>query len=339
MSQASKDLANQLLDAQVHYVLAEFSGKRLTQVIKRDVDDLLALAGQLTVLDVVDPEQVKGAARRLVERVGGSELLEDLVTALSDAIYDLSASEDYNLGAVVQRDPVEALVAKLLSMHTLQDRALDRMAESPLVAAVATRFVTKIVSDFLQQNRQMAERVPGAKSLISFGMGAASKVRSATVDQFLGDAAGKSTQFAIRRTNSAMRDLVREAPLQGAAMEIWDLHAEEPISDLRGYLSKAELRELVLLVHEIISSARSTDYAGHLVDECLDVFFERYGDRDLASLLPELGISHEDVLDDAQRLVPPLLEAAKRDGRLEDLIRARLKPFFTSKKVLAILES
>jgi hypothetical protein len=338
MSQASKDVANQLLDAQVQFVLAELSGKRLTQVIKRDVDDLLALAGELTVLDVVDPEHVKTAARRLVERIGGSELLEDLVTALSDAIYDLSASEDYNLGEVVQRDPVEALVAKALSMHTLQDRALDRMAESPLVAAVATRFVTKIVSDFLQQNRQMAERLPGAKSLISFGMGAASKVRSATVDQFLGDAAGKSTQFAIRRTNSAMRDLVREAPLQGAAMEIWDLHAEEPISDLRGYLSKAELRELVVLVHEIITSARSTDYAGHLVDECLDVFFERYGERDLASLLPELGISREDVLDDAQRLVPPLLEAAKRDGRLEQLIRDRLKPFFTSKKVLAILE-
>jgi hypothetical protein len=335
----SKDVAQKLLDAQVEWVLAEFSGKRLTQVIKRDVDDLLALAGQLTVLDVLDPEHVRGAARRLVERVGGSDLLADLVTALSDAIYDLSASEDYNLGELVERDPVEALVAKMLSMHTLQDRALDRMAESPLVAAVATRFVTKIVGDFLQQNRQMAERVPGAKSLISFGMGAASKVRSATVDQFLGDAAGKSTQFAIRRTNSAMRDLVREAPLQGAAMEIWDLHADEPISDLRGYLSKAELRELAVLIHEIISSARSTEYAGHLVDECVDVFFERYGERDLASLLPELGITRDDVLDEAQRFVPPLIDAAKRDGRLEDLIRTRLKPFYTSKKVLALLDS
>jgi hypothetical protein len=335
----SKDVADKLLDAQVEWVVAEFSGKRLTQVIKRDVDDLLALAGQLTVLDVVDPEQLKGAARRLVERAGASDLVADLVTALSDAIYDLSASEDYNLGEVVERDPVEALVAKVLSMHTLQDRALDRMAESPLVAAVATRFVTKIVGDFLQQNRQMAERLPGAKSLISFGMGAASKVRSATVDQFLGDAAGKSTQFAIRRTNSAMRDLVREAPLQGAAMEIWDLHADEPISDLRGYLSKAELRELAILVHDIISSARTTEYAGHLVDECVDVFFERYGERDLASLLPELGISRDDVLDEAQRFVPPLVDAAKRDGRLEELVRARLKPFFASKKALAILES
>jgi hypothetical protein len=46
-----KDVAAQLLDAQVEFVLGELSGKRLSQVIARDVDDLLAAL----------------AARRLVE--------------------------------------------------------------------------------------------------------------------------------------------------------------------------------------------------------------------------------------------------------------------------------
>ncbi len=332
-----KDVAQRLLEAQVEFVLGELTGKRLAQVIARDVEDVLAIAAQLTVADVLDPDTVKAVLRRLVERVGGSTLLEELTTALSDAIYDLSASENYNLGEVVDRDPVEALVVKFLSMQTLHDRALDRMAESPLVATVATRFVTKIVSDFLNQNRQLAERLPGARSLISFGMGAANKVRSATVDQFLGDAAGKSTQFAIRRTNSAMRDLIREAPLQGAAMEIWDLHADEPISDLRAYLSKQELRELAVLVHELVTSARSSEYAGELVDECVDVIFAEYGSRDLASLLPELGITRDDIVADLRELLPPIVEAAKADGRLEALVRARLERFFASKQVQAIL--
>jgi hypothetical protein len=332
-----KETADRLLDAQVEFVLGELTGKRLTQVIARDVDDLLDLAAHLTAGDVLDADVVKQVLRRIVERVGGSTLLQDIVTALSDAIYDLSASENYRLGEVVDREPVEALVVKVLQMQTLHDRALDRMAESPLVASVATRFVTKIVSDFLQQNRQMAERLPGAKSLISLGMGAASKVRSATVDQFLGDAAGKSTQFAIRRTNSALRDLIRDAPLQGAAMEIWDLHADEPISDLREYLSKQELRELVVLVLELVTSARSGDYAGELVDECVDVFFAEYGARDLASLLPELGITRDDLVDDLREVLPPLIEAARADGRLDALVRARLKPFFASKQVQAIL--
>jgi hypothetical protein len=334
----AKEVASRLLDAQVEYVLGELSGKRLAHVVARDVDDLLKIAGHVQVADVIDADTAKRVVRRLVERLAGSTLLEDLVGALAEAVYDLSASEEYNLGEVVDRDPVDALVLKVLSMQTLHDRALERMAESPLVAAVATKFVTKIVSDFLQQNRQLAEKLPGAKSLISLGLGAASKVRSATVDQFLGDAAGKSTQYAIRRTNVAVRELLREAPLHGAAMEIWDLHAEQPVSDLRGYLSKDELRELAVLVHELVTSARSSEYAGHLVDECVDVFFAEYGGRQVASLLPELGITRDDIVDDLLELLPPVIEAARADGRLEALVRARLKPFFASKQVLAILD-
>lgn len=337
MSTDAKAVAARLLDAQVQFVLTELTGKRLETVIARDVDDVLALAAKRTVAEVLDAGTVKGLLRRLVERVGGSALLEDLVLALCDAIYDLSAGADYDLGDVIEREPVEALIAKVLGMRTLHERALDRMAQSPLLATVATRFVTKIVADFIQQNRQTAERLPGAKSLISFGTNAAARVRSATVDQFLGDAAGKSTQFAIRRTNSALRDLIREAPLQGAAMEIWDLHADEPISDLREYLSRQELRELAALVHEIITGARSTDYAGHLLDECVEVFFEQYGERDVASLLPDLGISRDDIVAELRRLLPPLVEAAKQDGTLDRLVRARLKPFFTSGEVQAIL--
>lgn len=330
-------MADQLLEAQVEYVIGQLSGKRLARVVARDVDSLIALAEQVSVAEVVDPDGAKQVLRRLVERVGGSAMLEDLVAAMSDAVYDLSASENYDLGEVIEREPVEALVARLLAMRTLHDRLLDKMAESPLVAAVATRFVTKIVGDFLNENRQLAEKLPGAKSLISLGMGAASRVRSATVDQFLGDAAGRSTQFAIRRTSNAVRDLVDEAPLEDAAMEVWDLHADAPISDLREYLSKEELRELAGLIRELLASARSSEYVGELVDGCVDVFLAEYGARDLASLLPELGLTRDDLVDDLCELLPPALEAAKADGRLAELVRARLRPFFASKRVHAIL--
>jgi hypothetical protein len=337
MSVDAKVVAARLLDAQVEFVLGELTGKRLAQVVARDVDDVLAIAATLTVADLVDADEVKATGRRLVSKIGGSALVEDLVAAIADALYDLTASEQYRLGEVVARDPVEALVVKVLSMHALHDRALERLTESPLVATVASRFVTKIVGDFLQQNRQLAEKLPGVSSLFSLGSSAASRVKRGTVDQFLGDAAGKSAQFAVRRTNSAMKELIREAPLRGAAMEIWDLHADEPISDLRGYLSQQDLRELALIVHQIVATARDTDYAGALVDECVDVFFERYGERDIASLLPELGISRDDLVDELQTFLPSLIEAARGSGKLDALVRDRLAPFFASKPVLAIL--
>lgn len=333
---AAHDLAAALLDAQVEYVVGELTAPRLDEVIARDVDDVLALAATLPVEAVADRDAVKAAARHLVDVVGGSDLVAGLLPAFSDAIYDAAAADEHLLGDVVGREPVEALFEKLIGMHRLQDRAMDRFAQSPVVAIIASRYVSTLVGEFLQQNRQRAERVPGVSSLMSIGFGAAKKVQSAT-DQFLGDAQRNATRYAVRQTSSAMRDVIRNAPVQQAAMELWDLHADEPISALREYLTAQDLRELLAIVHEIVVTARNQDYVGMLLDECIDVFFDRHGTQDVASVLAELGVTRGVVVDELRRLAPPALEAARADGRLAALVRARLEPFFTADSTLAIL--
>jgi hypothetical protein len=327
-----RSVADQLLDAQVAYLLAELDDERVADTLTRAVDDVLAVASRLQLGKIADIDVVKEIARRTAQAVGSSPNLESLVGGLADAIY---ANEgQYALGDTVAREPVEALVAQLLAMRTLQDRALERFTESPLVGVVAARFVTTIIGDFVQQNRQRAEKLPGMSSLFSLGQSAASRMPGMGM---ISDAAGKSAQFAVKSTKGAMRDMMRDAPLQGAAMELWDLHADEPVGDLRAYLSQQELRELVLIVHDVLVSARDSDLAADLVDIAVDVFFELFAERDLASLLVEFGFGRDDLVADVVRLGPPIAAAAKSDGTLAALIRSRLEPFFHSPEVADIL--
>jgi hypothetical protein len=333
---AAHQLAQRLLDAQVEWIVAELSGKRFTAMVNRDIADFVDVGSTLVLGDIVDAGTVKATARRLVDVIGGSAVVADMGPAVADALYDLSASDEQILGEVVDRESVDALIAKLISMHQLQDRAMERLTESPLVASIATRYVTKLVGDFVQQNRERAEKVPGVSSLLSLGLGAASKVRGAT-DQFLGDAQARGTQFAMRRSNSAMREMIREAPLHEAAMEVWDLQAEEPISALREYLTAQDLRELLAIVHDLLTTARTHDYVGLIVDECIDVFFAKYGSLDVISLLAELGIDRALLVDEIIAFAPPVIKMLKADGRLDALVRARFEPFFTSEATLAVL--
>ncbi|WP_375484224.1 hypothetical protein [uncultured Jatrophihabitans sp.] len=329
-------LAEALLDAQVAYVVGELSGDRLTAAIAADVADVLDVAASMTLEAVVDPGTVKAAARRFVDVVGGSAVLDDLRPDLADAIYASSAGDDRLLGDVVGRDDVAALLAKLLSMHQLHERALDRLGESPVMASIASSYVTKIVGDFVQQNRERAEKVPGVSSLFSLGMGAASRVRGAA-DGLLGDAQQRSAQFAMRQTSSAMRDVLRDAPIHEGAMQMWDLHAEEPISELRRYATAADVRELLDILARIATTARNHDVVGDLLDEGVDVFFARYGATDLATLLAELGLTRDVLVAEVTAFAPPVLEAARADGRLAAFVRARLEPFFAAPETRALL--
>ena len=339
---APRDIAAKLLDAQVEFLLAEVTGDRFAEVVARDVDDVLAVADTIVLRDVVGVDDARRTVRTVVDRIGGSAVLRDSVAVFADAIYDsIAGSDEYTLGDVVEREPVEALLEKIFGMHRAQERTLERLTESPLVATVASKFVDKLIDDFMESNRQMASKIPGVGSLVSFGTSAAKSARKAaekaTDGTFIGDMAGKGALFALKRTNNAIREMLRDAPVHAAAMEFWDLHADEPVSGLRDYLSQADVRELALIVHRIIVTTREKEYVGVLLDECVDVFFTRYGDHTLGALLPELGLSGEDIRAEILRYGPAVVEAAQRNGMLGTLIRRRLEPFYTSGPVLAIL--
>lgn len=337
----ARRVAERLLDAQVEYVLDELKGDRFAEVVARDVAAILQVGETIEYRDVVGHEQAGKTVATVIDRIGGSPVLADMVGVFADAVYDTIAdSHEYHLGDVVEREPVEALLEKVFAMHQAQERVLDRLTESPLVADVAAKFVDKLLSDFVQANRERAEKIPGMSSLLSLGQSAATRARKAAADNntVLGDMAGKGTLFALRRTNNAIREMLRDAPVHDAAMEFWDLHADEPVSALRDYLTQQDLRELVLLCYEIAVTTREKEYFGLLVDECVQVFERKYGDYTLAALLPELGLTADDVTTEILRYGPAIIEAANKNGMLAGLIRERLEPFYLSDTVLTILD-
>lgn len=331
-------LADALLDAQVQFMLAEFTGERLLEVVDRDVRELLTIAEHHRLDEVVDRTAVQETVWMIADLAVGSKLVEESVAVIADAIHDNPANDDYALETVVDREPISDLFAKILSMHATHERGLERLTDSPLFAGVVASFVNKLVADMIAQNRQIAEKLPGMGSLFSLGMGAASKMKGVS-DQFLGDVAGKGAQFALRRTNSAILDVLRTAPVHDAAMQLWDVHADAPVGSLREYIDRADFAELAAIGYRLVASGRNTEFSRTLLDACVEAFFDRYGEHTIADLLPELGLSTDLLVAEVQRYAPGIVAAVEADGVLERLVRSRLEPFYHSDRVLGLLGS
>ncbi|WP_024803931.1 hypothetical protein [Nocardia sp. BMG51109] len=332
-----REIAERLLDAQVEFLVGEVSGERFAEVVARDVEQVIGVADTIVFRDAVTLEDAKRTVRKVVDRSDGP-LVRDLVGVLSDALYDhIADNHDYTLGDVVEREPVEALVEKLVAMHGAQERLLDRLGDAPTAGPVAAKFTDMLLDDILEANKKIAGKVPGVNSLMSIGQSAVKTARKAAEGSRVSDLAAKGTLYALRRVTNAIRETLRDAPVHGAAMEFWDVHADEPVSGLRDYLTRADLRELVLIVHRIVVTTRNKEYVGLLLDESVEVFFDKYGDHTLAGLLPELGVSPDDIAEEILAYGPAVIEAAKQGGVLAKLIRERLEPFYTSEQALGIL--
>lgn len=338
VDESARDLAERLLSAQVDYIIAEMSDARFAANVKVDTHAVLEVLEEVRVVDTIGPDEVKDTLRMFFMDILGGQFAGDMAGAVADAAYDASANEDFHLGDVVPRANVDALASKLLSMHSMQDRLLERFTESPLLAVVASRFVRQLVADFMQNSRERAERIPGVAPVISFSKNATTRFRGEkTLDERIGNVAARGALAALRRTNNAIRHLLRDPSFGDAVMQVWDLHADEPIGDLRYYLTQVDLRDLVELGYGLLLAVRETPYFELLLNDCVDVLYTNYGDHTVRALLDEMGLSGELIEREIVKYAPGVISAAAESGVLAQLVRAHLEPFYFSPAVLAML--
>jgi hypothetical protein len=335
-SMPDPSLAARLLDAQVAWLVGRLTGPGLADLIATDVDALLAAGSRLPLRSLIGPAEVKDVIGLLLDKVPPSTAASTLVTAAADVAYD-GPGDRFTLADVIDRENVESLVDEVLAMTDLAERFLDKLTESPLVATLAARFVGRIVGDMVQANQAMADKIPGLGSLVSFGTSAAGKVVGAAGD-VLGDTAGKGATFAVKRLNKVVLDTLKDPTARDAALEVFDLYADQPVTRLDELGDRSDVQRLAGLLQDIVIAGAPTDPVLALVDALVDAFFAGYGAHPVTTLLDDLAITRNDLVTHAQAIVPGLLAAAHEAGQLEALIRPRLEPFFASPAVAAILE-
>lgn len=332
-------LADQLLDAQVAWLIDQLTGSDLADLIATDVDELLVAGAHLSVGSLVGPAEVKSLIHLVLASVPASAAATTLVEAAADVVHD-GPGERFTLADVIDRENVESLVGEVLAMTDVAEKFLDQIADSPLVAGLASRFVGRIVSDMVQANQAMADKIPGLGSLVSFGTSAAGKVVGAADKQLqsvLGDTAGKGATFAMRRLNKVVIDTLKDPTARDAALQVFDLYADQPVVRVSELGEREDIRRVAGLLQDIAIAGAPTEPVVALVDALVDAFFGIYAEHPVTTLLDDLAITRDDLVSQATAIVPGILSAANESGELERLIRNRIEPFFRSPAVAAIL--
>ncbi len=336
----SDTVARALLDAQVAWTINRLTGEELPELAAKAVDDVLAVAEKATLSALADPEMVKSFARMLAKTVPPSTAASTLVEAGADVVMSNPAGT-YTLREVIDRDHVARITDEVLSLTPLFEDVLDDLTHSPMTAALASRFVGRIVNDMIAGNRAMAEKIPGVGSLVSFGTKAAGMAIGKTGEQFseiFGDTAAKGAEFAMGRLNKIILATLKDPATRSAVLEVFDLYADTPIGRLDRLISAEDARRIGGLGQDVVITAATAEPILKLVDALIDGFFTVYGEYPAADLLDELDITREVLVEYAVVAAPRLFDAVAASGELDRIIRDQLSPFYSSPEVAEILE-
>src|SRR5690349_17862313 len=264
--------ADRLLDAQVAWLVGELTGPALPAQLAQDVDALLAIGSRITVGELVSAEDIKPIARLIAATVPASTAASTLVETAADVLYD-GPAETFTLSDLIDREHVASLAEEALGNVELVEKLLDDLTRSPLVATLASRFVGRIVNDVVQMNQAVADKIPGVGSLVSFGTKAAGQVLGAadkSLQQVLGDTAGKGAGFAMRRLNKVVVETLKDPTTHDAVLEVFDLYADQPVTRLQEVSTREDVHRIAGLLQDIVIAGAPTDPVLALADALID---------------------------------------------------------------------
>ncbi|MFT3900901.1 MAG: hypothetical protein QM728_11755 [Gordonia sp. (in: high G+C Gram-positive bacteria)] len=336
----TESVAQALLDAQVAWAVNRMTGDELPELAEKAVDDVLAVAEKTTTGALVDPAEIKSIARMIAAKVPPSTAASTLVEQGAEIVLSNPAGT-YTLREVVDKENVERITDEVLGLTPFLEKALDDLTHSPMMAALASRFVGRIVNDVVAGNRAMAEKIPGVGSLVSMGTKAAGKALGQAGEQFgelFGDATAKGAEFAMGRLNKIVVATLKDPSTKAAVLEVFDMYADQPVPPLDKMLSVDDAKRIAGLGQDVTIAAAVSEPVLKLMDALIDGFFTVYGEYPAKQLLDELDITRDDLVKYAVAGAPKLFDAVKASGELERIVREQLEPFYSSPEVAKILD-
>ncbi len=323
MNSGHVDLAMRVLDAHVAFTkeqLREPTG--LLELITEEVDGALDEAATLTLAQAVTREQIKAVAHKFAVQVPVEGAIPELVGEIATRLYNHRVNDEIEVGAVVDNRRFDELidaVADLDLTHRLIRRVLDSPVTVDACVEAVQRAVAASVDDGLHpEGGGLARSLRGALSRLA-------EPAMPAIENGVGMLTRTGARFVLRG-NSADADEV----LLDSVRETWRKHTGDAVGSFREVVSADDVEDVVVLAFEFWRSFRDTEYFHALLDEGVDHVFDKYGDTPLADLLAELGVGRAEMIEEALRFGPSLVETLDERGYLDIVLRRRLAPFYAS---------
>ncbi|MEE8601410.1 hypothetical protein [Euzebya tangerina] len=333
-------LADQLLAAHVEHVVGALLADDSTSDL---ADGLLAVAAGVPLQDLLSAERVTTVVLLLLERVPPSTTASTLVATWATAVHE-GPDSPVTAADLMTRDQTAALVAEFQRAVPALRRAVEQMADSPVMGQLASGFLARVVTDVVAANRSVAERIPGMGGILSLGDRAASAVMGAAEVpmQLVGDTAGKGAAVAVRRLAAIVADTLEDPAFHLAALEVWDRASTRRLGPAGATEDGApdvdDVRRVAGLLQDLTITASTSPPVQDMAAAFVASFYDVYGEYPVTTLLEEMGLTTDEITAAVRLLVRRFARAANEHGLLESLVNDQLEPFYRSSSTIALID-
>lgn len=336
----SNKLSEQLFELHVTHELARMSPSQIEQEIKTEIDNFLILANEKKLKDFISAEQ-------LIHNIHDARKLEvnldKAIRHIVIAIYNDKVHDKTSLRNFIGDDELEAFIDKSLTLSVLRHELIQGILQNKLMEEIITDLLYSGISRYIAESNALAQKVPGAKTMMNFGKGILKQAAPSLEDRIeyqIKKYIGKALPEIMLQSEKFIANAITDEGIKEISLEIWDNFKEHPIANIKKYISEQDVTEITELVLQQIHTDPNADgdndkstnsnYLLSLIETGIKTFYKEYGNKKLSVLMSDVGLNVDYLGKQMNGVLPSLVELLTESGFLEKRIRERLANFYQS---------
>ncbi len=339
-TRSPEDIANTLLELHVQHEMASFDEATFMTWVQEESETLLNWVRTINISQLVSAQKIKDVIK---ENVVERDIPGAVAEIAGEAATHLFTSEQHlntHLSEIISNNQYEEFVDKLLELHEQRKEGLNRIIDLPIYKDLISGVLYQAITRYIYESNIITKKVPGVSSLLKMSSKvvnkAAPKLGGAVEDNVRSYISSNIT-FLLRESKSFLENTLTDAELKVSAMDFLDLLEDKTLGEFQEGMDSIDLTEFVALGYEFWLRFRGTEYFKNSYELMVDYFFQKYSEGDLSVLLDDLAITEDEIMNEAKRFAPQLINTLKESGQLEGLIRRRFERFYTSDEALSVL--
>jgi hypothetical protein len=316
-----------MLTAHVQFELNQWSGEQLAITLAEEIAALFRWLDSVELEEVVDRSQVQEFFSRFVSQAEVPDEMIDDVSEVIRSIHEAALQDQTPIRDLIRKHDFDRLADAAIGMQDARAAITNQVTNSEVYSRLIAHVLYQGIKNYLIADGGIARRVPGASSLMKLGKGALTTAApnfEKSVDRQLTAFVNANIQDSIRESRTYL-DSALDAELLGTvADEVWEQNADATIADAAALLSAGSLADFVESGRNTWFHLRSTSAFQEISTRVIDDFFSRHGDRSIAAIFADSGITTDELADLISKYASPGVARAVDDGNFEERIRNRL---------------
>lgn len=341
MTRDKIDPASQLLELHVKHEVASLKGAKLRKFLKQEINELLDLAGEITLNRVASENQVMETIQRVVVNMELDAGIPELAGEMATEVLNSPVQAKTALGDIVTREQATGFVEEMLELRQQRERVISEIMAHPVYQELVSNVVYQGVVNYLYEDNLITKSVPGVGSMMKFGKRMANKAvpgLDETFERRLKVWLSDSLPGLINRSEQFLQRALSDDEVRDTVMAAWVSMEDRTLADLHEGLGDVQLQEFVVLGYEFWLQFRKTAYFEGCTQAVVAHLFVKYGDRPLTDLLGDVGVTRDVIMAEVDAWAIPVIDVLREEGYVEALVRRRLSTFYNSAAARKILE-